>query len=148
MCKNKLIESTSSEDGTFLLYCAVLKLSIVSDLKTFINNEPFSDVTLIIEGNHVSWYKIMLMSSPYFQAILMSEMLESTSTLISHHEIRHSVIMIILEYLYTDAVYISVDMAFDVLTAADQFWICRLKAMCKNKLIESISSEDVAFLLF
>ena len=62
----------------------------------------------------------MLMSSPYFQAILMSEMLESTSTLISHHEIRHSVIMIILEYLYTDAVYISVDMAFDVLTEADQ----------------------------
>jgi len=129
------------------LTCAVPKSSLVSDLRTFINNEQFSDVTLVIEGHHVSCHKIMLMRSPYFQAMLLGEMMESTSTVITLHEIRHSVFMIILEYLYTDDVYISVDMALDVLAAADQFCICRLKAMCENKLLESICCENAAFIL-
>lgn len=34
------------------------------------------------------------------------------------------------------------------LAAADQFCICSLKAMCKNKLLESISCENTVFILF
>ena len=67
-----------------------------------------------------SCHKIMLMRSRgvhIFKQCYCTK-LWSQPQLSSHlHEIRHLVFMKILEYLYTDDVYISVGMAFDILAA-------------------------------
>ena len=74
--------------------------------------------------------------------------MESTQETITLHEVRYSIFLILLEYLYTDKCIIPLDNAMEVLAAADQFCISRLKILCENKLLGSLTIENAAAIYF
>uniref|UniRef100_A0A7S2PDR2 BTB domain-containing protein n=1 Tax=Leptocylindrus danicus TaxID=163516 RepID=A0A7S2PDR2_9STRA len=126
------------------LTCEVPPSTIISDLRSFVNNETFSDITLIVGDKPIYAHKIILMRCPYFSAMLLGEMMESTQSVITLHEVNFPIFMVLLEYLYTDTADIPVDSAMEILAAADQFCITRLKTKCENKMLETITIDNAA----
>ena len=53
----------------------------------------------------------------------------------------------VLEYLYTDQLEVSVDFALELFSAADLFDIPRLQSMCEKAILESIDIDNAATIL-
>ena len=121
--------------------------TILSDLRSFLDEEDimsFADITLMVEGVPVRAHKLMLMRCPYFRAMLLGDMAESSQSVVNIEMVRHSIFTAILEYLYTDTVAIPLDSAMELFVAADCFHIPRLQAMCERRLLESMTVENAA----
>ena len=59
-------------------------------------------------------------------------------------DVRYEIFLRLMEYLYTDQVDIPLDMAMELLQAADQFGVDRLKKMCESKMLASITVDNAA----
>jgi len=130
------------------LTCAVPPSTLLSDLRSFIDNDTMSDVTLLIDNRPVYAHKMMLMRSSYFRAMLTGNMCESQQNTIRLSQVRHPIFLAILEYLYTDTVTIDISEAMELFVAADQFCIPRLKAICEKKMLGSITVENAASIYY
>jgi hypothetical protein len=125
--------------------CDIPCSSIESDLRACVDDQKFSDVTFIVEGNiPVYAHKILCMRCQYFQAMLTGEMLESRQSEVVIPDVRHSIFLALLEYLYTDAIEVPLDIAMELFEAADKFGVERLKKICEAKMLASISIENAA----
>jgi hypothetical protein len=118
--------------------------TLVSDLRSMINNSTLSDVTFVVEGQSVYAHKLMLMRCPYFEALFLCKMRESRMTEIPISQVSYPVFISILEYLYTDQVKMSTSNAMDIFVAADLFCIPRLKTMCEKQMLQSITVDNAA----
>jgi N-acetylneuraminic acid mutarotase len=121
--------------------------TLLSDLRSILDDEgamSLSDITLMVEGIPVRAHKLMLMRCPYFRAMLLGDMAESSQTIVNLEIVRHPIFMSVMEYLYTDDVSIPLDSAMELFVAADLFDIPRLQAMCERKLLESITIDNAA----
>ncbi|KAL7536201.1 hypothetical protein ACHAWF_005396 [Thalassiosira exigua] len=130
-----------------LLETDIPPTTLLSDLRSFLDDEEvmsFADITLMVEGIPVRAHKLMLMRCPYFRAMLLGEMAESSQAVITLETVRHPIFVSVLEYLYTDALTITLDSAMELFVAADCFGITRLQAMCEQKLLESMTVENAA----
>jgi hypothetical protein len=63
---------------------------------------------------------------------------------VSIPDIRHPVFLAMLEYLYTGNLDITLDIAIELLTAADQYTIAELKHRCGAVLHANINVENVS----
>lgn len=118
--------------------------TLISDLRGLVDDDTMSDITFIVENQPIYAHKLMLMRSPYFRALFLGDMRESRLSTIRIEEVRHSVFLSILEYLYTDTVRINLEEAMELFEAADLYCIPRLKTMCEKRMIQSISVETAA----
>mmetsp|Transcript_8966 Transcript_8966/g.15580 ORF Transcript_8966/g.15580 Transcript_8966/m.15580 type:complete len:685 (-) Transcript_8966:243-2297(-) len=121
--------------------------TLLADLRSFLDDEEvmsFADITLMVEGTPVRAHKLMLMRCPYFRAMLLGDMAESSQTVVNIEIVKHSIFSAVLEYLYTDNVSIPLDSAMELFVAADCFHIPRLQAMCERKLLEFMTVENAA----
>ncbi|KAL7531949.1 hypothetical protein ACHAXR_004325 [Thalassiosira sp. AJA248-18] len=121
--------------------------TLLSDLRSFLDDEDvmsFADVTLMVEGVPVRAHKLMLMRCPYFRAMLLGDMVESSQSVVNLEIVRHSTFTAVLEYLYTDTVAIPLDSAMELFVAADCFDIPRLQALCERRLLESMTVKNAA----
>ena len=118
--------------------------TLLSDLRNLVDDDTMSDITFIVEDQPVYAHKLMLMRSSYFRALFLGDMRESRLSTIRIEQVRHSVFLSILEYLYTDNVTIKLDDAMELFEAADLFCIPRLKTMCEKRILQSISVETAA----
>jgi len=121
--------------------------SLLADLRSFLDDEDamsLSDITLMVEGIPVRAHKLMLMRCPYFKAMLLGNMSESTQSVVHLEIVRHRIFLVVLEYLYTDEVDIPLDIAMELFVAADLFAIPRLQSMCERRLLESMTVENAA----
>lgn len=119
--------------------------TILSDLRSFLDDEDvmsLADMTVMVEGVKVRCHKVMLMRCPYFRAMLLSDMAESTQSVVHLATVRHGIFTAVLEYLYTDNVVIPLDSAMELFVAADCFHIPRLQAMCERRLLASMTVEN------
>ncbi|CEM13230.1 unnamed protein product [Vitrella brassicaformis CCMP3155] len=123
--------------------------SLIQDLKNYINSPLFSDVTFIVEGDkRVYAHKLMCVRCSYFRAMFQGEMREARqSEPVEIKNVSHRVFLGLLEYLYTDELDISLDMAMDLFVAADQFGVERLKKLCERKILTSIDIDNAATIL-
>jgi len=71
-------------------------------------------------------------------------MKESRLSTVKIEQVRHSIFLAVLEYLYTDQVRIPLDSAMDLFEAADLFCIPRLMTMCEKRMLQSITVENAA----
>jgi len=118
--------------------------TLVSEFRALVNNEMLSDVTFIAEGMPIYAHKLFLMRCPYFQALIMGEMKESSMQTIRIEQISHPTLLKVLEYLYTDQLRIHLDCAMELFEAADLFCIPRLKTMCEKRMLQAINVENAA----
>lgn len=126
------------------LSCTIPPSTLIADLRSFINNDTMSDITLLVENRPIYAHKIILMRSSYFRAMFSVEMRESTQSTIPLSQVRYPIFLSILEYLYTDAVSINISDAMELFVAADQFCIPRLKAICEKNVLASIVVDNAA----
>lgn len=121
--------------------------TLLSDLRSFLDDADvmsFADITLMVEGVPVRAHKLMLMRCPYFRAMLLGDMAESSQSVVNLEIVRHSTFLAVLEYLYTDTVVISLDSAMELFVAADCFDMPRLQAMCERRLLVSMTTENAS----
>mmetsp|Transcript_31989 Transcript_31989/g.55136 ORF Transcript_31989/g.55136 Transcript_31989/m.55136 type:complete len:500 (-) Transcript_31989:91-1590(-) len=125
--------------------CAEIpKGSLLQDLRNFVNDSRFSDITLLADGQRIHAHKLFLCRSSFFKAMLTSDMRESCETEIELPSVSHRVMLEVLKYLYTDHLEIHLDMAMDLFEAADLFCIDRLKLMCEQTIHNSLDIENAA----
>lgn len=117
--------------------------SLFSDLRGFVNESRMSDVTFLVEGKVVHAHRLLCMRCPYFRAVFET----TTDETIAIGSVSHNVFLAFLEYLYTDEVEITLDIAMDLFTAADTFGVERLKRLCEKKIHGSITVDSVATIL-
>jgi len=121
--------------------------SLVLDLRSFLNEQKLSDVTFIVEGKPVYAHKLLCTRCSYFRAMFEGQMREAQQKMITINSVSHRVFLALLEYLYTDEVDISLDIAMDLFVAADQFGVERLKRLCEKKILTSINIDSAATIL-
>lgn len=73
-----------------------------------------SDITFLVEGIEIHAHKVLCGRCPVLNAMFNSEMLEGRSTSISIQDVRHTIFLNLLEYLYTDDTQITLDNAMEL----------------------------------
>jgi len=118
--------------------------TILSDFRALINDSTLSDITFIVEGQPIYAHKLMLMRCSYFQALFLGQMRESQLDTIHLEQVRYSIFLSVLEYLYTDHLVVNLRDAMELFEAADLFGIGRLKTMCEKRMLQSITIDSAA----
>uniref|UniRef100_K3WUC3 BTB domain-containing protein n=1 Tax=Globisporangium ultimum (strain ATCC 200006 / CBS 805.95 / DAOM BR144) TaxID=431595 RepID=K3WUC3_GLOUD len=121
--------------------------TLISDLRALVNSEVMSDITFVVEGIPIYAHKILCMRCNYFKAMLTSDMLESRAREVEITDIRRPIFLSFLEYLYSDYLDVSVDVAMELFVAADRYGVDRLKHICESRMLGSLCIENVATIL-
>ena len=112
-----------------------------------VDNELLSDVSFIVEGIPVRAHKVLCLRCPYFRNLLTGEYMESRANEIIIPDVRHSVFLKFLEFLYTDHVDATTETAMELFQTADRFGLERLKKIMENLMLQALSVETAAQIL-
>ncbi|KAK1373024.1 ARM REPEAT PROTEIN INTERACTING WITH ABF2-like [Heracleum sosnowskyi] len=112
----------------------------------FFNDPRCSDVTFLIEGKRFYAQRIVLLAaSDAFQAIFGGDDYRETEAKdIEISNIRWEVFELMLRYIYVGSVHVSLDVAYDLLKAADKYLLYELKRQCEHTIAQDISVENVS----
>ena len=142
------------------------------NLHKYLDNDEFSDISFLVDGRVFYAHKIVLCSqSDRFRAMFTSGFRESKEKQIEIDGMTADVFMLMMEYLYTGKMeeiekslsnyadnnngvgnYNNIDpenieRACNVMQAADQFFLHRLKQLCEYHLQNIVNEETVDYLL-
>jgi RCC1 and BTB domain-containing protein len=122
--------------------------SYTSQMRGLVNDDEFADVAFLIEGQTVYAHRaILAQRCEHFAAMFRSGMRESVERTITIPNVSKSVFLLLLEYLYTDAVKIDVDSAIDLYITADLYHLERLRDMCSTVVRRNLGAENAGPLL-
>ncbi|XP_050218076.1 ARM REPEAT PROTEIN INTERACTING WITH ABF2 [Mercurialis annua] len=157
-----LLGSSSSKqqlDAAVALYKLVNKATTLSPMdaappsptpqvylgEQYVNNATLSDVTFLVEGRRFYAHRICLLaSSDAFRAMFDGGYREKDARDIEIPNIRWEVFELMMRFVYTGSVDVSLDIAQDLLRAADQYLLEGLKRLCEYTIAQDISLENVA----
>nr|AJA71656.1 BTB containing protein [Triticum aestivum] len=148
-------ESAIAEDMQKLLF-------LLSEPKSTTPACMLPDVTFVVEQAEIQAHRLVLaMRSPVFAAELLGDMREGTTRHVMVEDMSASTFRAMLRFIYTDELPIKgkttnergckqkcaarrrVDMALDLLVAADRYDLEKLRLMCEKILSESIDTASV-----
>ncbi|KAA8548612.1 hypothetical protein F0562_000296 [Nyssa sinensis] len=110
----------------------------------FVNNATLSDVTFLVEGKQFYAHRICLLaSSDAFRAMFDGGYREKDARDIEIPNIRWEVFELMMRFIYTGSVDVALDIAQDLLRAADQYLLEGLKRLCEYTIAQDISLENV-----
>ena len=119
-----------------------------SQIRSLVNDDEFSDVTFVIEGQQVYAHRAILAARcEPFGAMLRSGMRESVEGVIPIPNVRRSVFLLMLEYIYCDTVKVPLEDAIELYICADLYDLERLRDMCCNVVRRNLSPENAGPLL-
>ncbi|KAG6434976.1 hypothetical protein SASPL_106621 [Salvia splendens] len=111
----------------------------------YVNKPTLSDVTFLVEGKRFYAHRICLLaSSDIFRAMFDGGYRERDANDIKIPNIRWEVFELMMKYIYTGSVDVSLDIAQDVLRAADQYLLEGLKHLCECTIAQHISVENIS----
>ncbi|XP_022137994.1 ARM REPEAT PROTEIN INTERACTING WITH ABF2 [Momordica charantia] len=111
----------------------------------YVNNPTLSDVTFLVEGRRFHAHRICLLaSSDAFRAMFDGGYREKDAKDIEIPNIRWEVFELMMRFVYTGSVDVSLDIAQDLLRAADQYLLEGLKRLCEYTIAQDISLENVS----
>ncbi|KAH1223114.1 ARM REPEAT PROTEIN INTERACTING WITH ABF2 [Glycine max] len=111
----------------------------------YVNNVTLSDVTFLVEGKRFYAHRICLLaSSDAFRAMFDGGYREKEARDIEIPNIRWEVFEPMMRFIYTGSVDITLDIAQDLLRAADQYLLEGLKRLCEYTIAQDISLENVS----
>ncbi len=118
-------------------------------MRKIINEQKFSDITLMVEGKPLYAQKAILSAQcDHFRAMFMSGMKESTQTEIEIKEWTYNVYLMMIEYLYTGSIEgFSLAIALDIIGLADAYNLDGLKKMCERVMQQQTDEDNVGELL-
>ncbi|CAL5427725.1 unnamed protein product [Camellia sinensis] len=166
----ELLESTTMKhqrDGSMALYKLATKVNSVSPVdaappsptpqvylgEQYVNNSTLSDVTFLVEGGKLipatfikRFYAhriCLLASSDTFRAMFDGGYRERDAKDVEIPNIRWDVFELMMRYIYTGSVDVNLDIAQELLRAADQYLLEGLKRLCEYAIAQDISVENV-----
>ncbi|GFP92288.1 arm repeat protein interacting with abf2 [Phtheirospermum japonicum] len=160
----ELLESTNSKqqrDSSMALFRLANKANSLSPMdaappspvpqvylgEQYVNNPTLSDVTFLIEGKRFYAHRICLLaSSDAFRAMFDGGYRERDAKDIVIPNIRWDVFELMMRYIYTGSVDVNLDIAQDLLMAADQYLLEGLKRLCEYAIAQDISVENVSLM--
>ncbi|KAI9117470.1 hypothetical protein K1719_011636 [Acacia pycnantha] len=111
----------------------------------YVNNPVLSDVTFLVEGKRFYAHRISLLaSSDVFRAMLDGVYREKKAKDILIPNIKWVVFELMMRFIYTGIVDVNVDLAQDLLRAADQYLLDGLKRSCECVIAQDISLGNVS----
>lgn len=117
-------------------------------MQAFFDAPQFSDLVFIVGDQRIHAHRAVVAARcPKLAAQLRCGLRESTSgeIAIGHHA--YPVFRKLVEFLYTDRVEVEPDDALDLLQAADEYMLERLKALCEEVVAAAVAEDNVAQLL-
>ncbi|XP_074275091.1 ARM REPEAT PROTEIN INTERACTING WITH ABF2-like [Silene latifolia] len=113
----------------------------------YVNNSTLSDVTFLVEGRRFYAHRICLLaSSDAFRAMFDGGYREKDAKDIEIPNIQWNVFELMMRYIYTGSVNVSLDIAQDLLRAADQYLLEGLKRLCECTIAQDISVDNVTLM--
>lgn len=126
-------------------------------LRHFFNDEEFSDVTFIVQGQKVYGHKMVLsIVSDCFRAMFTSGFRESESMEIEIPDCSHEAFLAVMEYIYTGTTpkgdtrasrEANLNRLVEILELADRFFLDNLKQICETLLQGMVTAETNEYLL-
>ncbi|XP_028785304.1 ARM REPEAT PROTEIN INTERACTING WITH ABF2-like [Neltuma alba] len=111
----------------------------------YVNNATLSDVTFLVEGKRFYAHRICLLaSSDAFRAMFDGGYREKDARDIEIPNIRWEVFELMMRFIYTGSVDVTLDIAQELLRAADQYLLEGLKRLCEYAIAQDISLETVS----
>ncbi|KAL5229710.1 hypothetical protein ABZP36_028486 [Zizania latifolia] len=137
---------------------AVPPSDIGAHLGGLLDSQRGADVSFVVGGEKFPAHRAVLAArSPVFLAELLGNMSESTSSPITLRDIEPATFRALLRFIYTDELAgdgggeleagSPTDSLVHLLVAADRYALDRLKLMCAQKLVDSMTAEAVADIL-
>lgn len=121
--------------------------SLIHDLRGYLNSELLSDIQFLVEGRIIYAHQMLCRRCPVFNSMFMSQFRERNAECIPIPDVKYEIFLLLLEYLYTDTVTITMDTAMDLFQVADQYAIDRLKDLCEQKMLLAIDVDTAAHIL-
>jgi hypothetical protein len=113
----------------------------------YVNNSTLSDVTFLVEGKLFYAHRICLLaSSDAFRAMFDGGYREKDAKDIEIPNIKWEVFELMMRYIYTGSVDVNLDIAQDLLRAADQYLLEGLKRLCEYAIAQDINVENVSLM--
>lgn len=133
-------------------------------MRHFFNDEEFSDVTFVVQGQKVYAHKMVLsIVSDCFRAMFTTGFRESQALEIEISDCSHAAFLAVMEYIYTGYLpkpltemsanggspldtTTQLGRVVELLELADRFFLDHLKQICETLLEPSVSAETVEYL--
>jgi hypothetical protein len=110
----------------------------------YVNSEVMSDVTFLVEGKKFNAHRIALLaSSDTFKAMFDGGYREKEASTIPIPNIRYCVFEAMMHCIYTGDVEVPEHLAEEMLQAADQYMLDRLKQLCEERLEGALSVDSL-----
>ncbi|KAJ6351203.1 hypothetical protein OIU78_007186 [Salix suchowensis] len=110
----------------------------------YVNNATLSDVTFLVEGRQFYAHRICLLaSSDAFRAMFDGGYREKDARDIEIPNIRWEVFELMMRFIYTGSVDVTLIVAQDLLRAADQYLLEGLKRLCEYTIAQDITLENI-----
>ncbi|XP_059438163.1 ARM REPEAT PROTEIN INTERACTING WITH ABF2-like [Corylus avellana] len=160
----ELLESTSlkqQHDGSMALYKLATKATSLSPVdaappspnpqvylgEQYVNNPTLSDITFLVEGKQFYAHRICLLaSSDAFRAMFDGGYRERDAKDIDIPNIRWDVFELMMRFIYTGSIEVNLEIAQDLLKAADQYLLDGLKRLCEYAIAQDICVENVSMM--
>ncbi|KAI9117441.1 hypothetical protein K1719_011607 [Acacia pycnantha] len=111
----------------------------------YVNNPSLSDVTFLVEGKRFYAHRICLLaSSDAFRAMLDGVYREREAKYIPIPNIKWAAFELMMRFIYTGTADVNLDLAQDLLRAADQYLLDGLKRSCECVIAQDISLGNVS----
>ncbi|KAJ8683274.1 hypothetical protein QAD02_019066 [Eretmocerus hayati] len=149
-----LLNIIATTEGRLTIKCEVFESDLtrmgppkprgILGLGTFLNNEKYSDVKIVVGNQTIYAHKLILTNgNDVFAAMFEHSMIENEKSLIEIDDITHEVMLEVLRYIYSGEVVEIDRIAKDLLIAADKYGIRGLKTMCEQHLMRCININNV-----
>ncbi|KAJ8431291.1 hypothetical protein Cgig2_026267 [Carnegiea gigantea] len=144
----ELLESSGikeQQDGSIALYKMASKAVTISPVdQAPLSPTPQDAYGLVISGRRFYAHRICLLaSSDAFRAMFDGGYREKDAKDIEIPNIQWNVFELMMRYIYTGSVNVNLDVAHDLLKAADQYLLEGLKRLCEYAIAQDISIENI-----
>ncbi|CAN6811782.1 unnamed protein product [Brassica oleracea] len=110
----------------------------------YVNSATLSDVTFLVEGRRFYAHRIYLLgSSDAFRAMFDGGYREKDARDIEIPNIKWEVFELMMRFIYTGSVDITIEISQDLLRAADQYLLEGLKRLCEYTIAQDITLENI-----
>ena len=109
----------------------------------------FTDVTLCVGTDEIKCHRnVLAASSAFFLGMFQSELSESRQSKIPIKEMEASTLRLVLDYVYTGKVSLTVDNVQSVLSAANLFQMIALRDGCAKFMVHHVSVDNCVGVMF
>jgi hypothetical protein len=119
------------------------RVRLAGDLKRYVGNPKFSDVTFLIEGQQICAHKVLLTCrSEYFRVMFKGSFAESEQREVTLHDVSTASFLVLLEYLYTDKIHLTPENVVEILQLASEMTLEALQRECEAMIIRGIDHTN------